>query len=290
MAFGLRQARNTSAQETKKLNERMRHFYENAPTNYYEISDIASLHYQSDEQPFHCHLASLAAEGQHVLEVGCGTAHLCPHIMQRGAFYHGTDMSQRILSENRKRFPQGYFYPPDDIPHRHFDIVASLYTLEHTADPLAYLQTLWRYCRDGGIVAVICPDFIDGDGIPRSVYYGSTPRRIREKIASCSLSDAFLHLWELFVLFPAWKAFARSRPPGAFWINQAPSDLAGREHDIDGDAVHFPRLLDLVHWFNSQGANIITTSNEMPGAPDHVKKHNCYIAARKPEGSGDMQT
>jgi SAM-dependent methyltransferase len=259
----------------------MRHFYENAPKNYYEIADTASLHYNDEEQPFHCHLISATEKGQHVLELGCGSAHLCPHLMHKGAIYHGADISPELLALNKQKFPGAYFYPLGAVPHRTFDLVSSLYTIEHTADPISYLNILWGFCRPGGCVAVICPDFVDGEGIPRSVYYGKTPRRIREKLASLSLADAFLHLWELFVVFPAWKAYARSLPPGAFWINSAPSDLAGREHEIDGDAVHFPRLSDMVDFFEKKGAEILATSRTIGDLPSNVTKHNCYILARK---------
>lgn len=282
MAFCLQRFKFVNFSKLNDLEKRLLYFYNNIPEAYYPMANASADKYNYLDQPFHCHLTELAEPSQNVLEVGCGTAHLCPPIIRRGAFYHGMDVSPELIEANRKKMPQAKFYTLNDPPKKTFDIVASLYTIEHTHDPIKYLQTLWDFCRPGGIVAIICPDFIDGQGFPRSIYYGRTPRRFREKLASFSLFDACAHLWELFIVFPLWKIYARSMAPNAFWINLEPSDLVGREHGIDGDAVHFPRLLDLVHWFKNKGASIITTSNEMKKIPKKISKHNCYIAARKP--------
>ena len=75
---------------------------------------------------------------------------------------------------------------------------------------------------------------------------------------------------------------ARAKPPGAFWMNLDPSDLAGQEHGIDGDAIHFPRMLDIADWFEKRGATILATSHSLPDIPSAVLKHNCYVLAQKP--------
>jgi SAM-dependent methyltransferase len=264
------------------LQTRITAFYRNPPPSYYQIANQAADNYTPDQQPFHCHLASQAFPGTTVLELGCGTAHLCPHIEQRGGIYHGVDYSLELLEGNRKRFPRALFWSMGSQPDAQYDIVASLYTIEHVIDPPAYLQQLWDYCRPGGLVGIICPDFVDGDGIPRSVYYGTSPGRIREKILKGRLLDALIHALEVKVLAPAWKHRARREAPGAFWMNLDPSDLAGQEHSIDGDAVHFPRMLDISDWLKKRGAHIIETSRTLSGIPNQVLKHNCYVLAKKP--------
>jgi hypothetical protein len=132
------------------------------------------------------------------------------------------------------------------------------------------------------LIGVICPDFIDGDGYPPSFYYGTTPRRFRAKVASLALKDALSHLTDLFILAPRWKRRARSSPPGAFWINLAPRIFAGADYTIDADAVHLPRLNDLVSWLEQRSASIVETSLSLPGVDKGVLKHNCYVLVRKP--------
>jgi SAM-dependent methyltransferase len=272
-----------SQQSLAALEHRLAEFYKNPPDSYYRIADQAADQYTPDQQPFHCHLASQAFQGARVLELGCGTAHLCPHVEVRGAIYHGIDYSGELLERNRRMFPNAVFWKMGSQPQEAYDIVASLYTIEHVTDPRLYLQKLWDYCRPGGLIGVICPDFVDGEGIPRSVYYGSSPGRVRSKIAEGRLHDAALHLLEVKLLGPLWKRRARAAAPGTFWMNLDPSDLAGQEHSIDGDAVHFPRMLDIADWFEKRGAKVLATSRTLKNVPEHVLKHNCYVLAKKPE-------
>ena len=266
----------------KALELRLAEFYKNPPDSYYRIADQAADQYTPGQQPFHCHLASQAFPGDRVLELGCGTAHLCPHVEARGAIYHGVDYSADLLERNRSVFPRAVFWRMGSQPQANYDIVASLYTIEHVTDPPGYLQQLWDYCRPGGLIGIICPDFIDGEGIPRSIYYGTTPGRIRNKISRGRLWDALVHAAEVKVLGPLWKLRARAMAPGAFWMNLDPSDLAGEEHTIDGDAVHFPRMLDIANWFERRGAEILVTSSTLPGIPRDILKYNCYVLIRRP--------
>ncbi|MEI6491864.1 MAG: class I SAM-dependent methyltransferase [Verrucomicrobiota bacterium] len=264
------------------LDMRLVEFYNHPPESYYLIADQAADQYTPAQQPFHCHLASQSFEGAKVLELGCGTAHLCPHVEARGGIYYGIDYSEELLEKNRRAFPKAVFWKMGFQPQETYDIVVSLYTIEHVTNPPGYLQQLWDYCRPGGMIGIICPDFVDGEGIPQSIYYGTSPGRIRSKIAQGRLCDALLHALEVKVLGSIWKSRARAMSPGAFWMNLDPSDLAGQEHSIDGDAVHFPRMVDIDDWFKQHGAEILATSRTLPNIPADILKHNCYVLAKKP--------
>jgi hypothetical protein len=144
-----------------------------------------------------------------------------------------------LIERNRRKFPHAIFWEIGTDPKDPYDLVCSLYTIEHVVRPVEYLELLWSYCRSGGIIGIICPDYIDGDGIPLSVYFGSSALRIREKVMRGRFWDLACHLYEWKVLAPKWKQKAREMKSGAFWMNLDPSDLAGHPHRIDGDAVHF---------------------------------------------------
>jgi SAM-dependent methyltransferase len=256
-------------------------YYSNPPPSYYPTADRAATQYTFQLQPFHCDLAGRVEAGMTILELGCGTAHLCPMIEGRGGIYTGMDHSSELLDRNRGNFPNARFLPIGGQLHEQFDIVASLYTIEHLVDPPSHLQSMWEFCKPDGLIAVICPDFVDGEGFPPSFYYGNTPRRFRLKLRSFAFGDACRHLLDLFWFAPQWKTRARSTSPGAFWINLEPRILHGADYSIDADAVHLPRLKDLIQWLEKRGAEIVETSQTVPNTDPSVLRHNCYVLARK---------
>jgi 2-polyprenyl-3-methyl-5-hydroxy-6-metoxy-1,4-benzoquinol methylase len=268
--------------EIASLERQLVEYYSKPPESYYQIADIGATEYSPDLHPFHSDLAGRVKSGMHVLELGCGSAHLCPPVESRGGIYTGTDHSAELMAQNRKRFPRARFLSLSEAPERQFDVVASLYTIEHVTDPKGYLKQMWNHCASGGLMGVICPDFVDGEGLAPSVFFGRTPRRLREKMATFSLADAALHLIDLYWKAPRWQSTARRSPPGAFWMNTKPSELHGKVHGIDTDALHLPRMADIEWWFRREGATILDTSHTLQGVTKEVLRHNCYVLARKP--------
>ena len=282
MSLALRRLTELSSTQIAELDAALTAFYTNPPGDYYQIADESSRHYNPEELPFHCDLAGRLFPGATLLEMGCGTAHFCPHVESRGGVYTGIDHSEALIRENRRRFPRARFQSIGHSLEGTFDVVASLYTIEHVVDPRAYLGLMWQYCKPGGLIGIICPEFVDGPGLPPSVYYGLSPRRFREKLRSFAYVDACLHLIDVKVRGALWKKRAEKSPPGAFWINLKPRVLHGAAYTIDTDAVHFPRLKDLVWHFERQGATIVQTSTKMPGIAPEILRFNCYVLARKP--------
>jgi SAM-dependent methyltransferase len=271
-----------SSAQVASLEAALASFYQAPPPSYYQLADEAARHYNSSEQPFHWDLLNLISPGSTIVELGCGTAHLCPHVSQRGGNYTGFDHSDGLLEDNRQRFPKARFVKVGTPLQETFDLVASLYTIEHVADPLAYLEQMWRFCRPGGLLAIICPEFVDSSCLPPSLYYGRTCRRLKEKLQSFSVLDAGLHLFDLKVRGPLWCKRASRAVPGAFWINLRPRILHGADYTTDADAVHLVRLRDLVFFFEQKGARIVRTSRTMPGISPEILRFNCYLVAQKP--------
>lgn len=125
-------------------------YYLRSPTSYYATANCAAEQYSQDIQPFHCDLVSRVRPGNSVLEVGCGTAHLCRFVEAAGGLYAGIDHGVALLADNRMRFPNARFFAVGGNLRETFDIVASLYTIEHVVDPLAYLEGLWSFVIQAG--------------------------------------------------------------------------------------------------------------------------------------------
>jgi SAM-dependent methyltransferase len=285
MSFELRRRAELSSQQLANLEGAMAAFYRNPPAHYYQIADENAGKYNKQERPFHYDLVERVRSGDSMLELGCGTAHLCSPVEGRGGIYSGVDYSETLLEANRRRFPQARFFSMATPLAETFDIVASLYTIEHVVDPLAYLERMWSYCRSGGLLAIICPEFVEIPGLAPSVFFGKTPRRFSEKFKSLNLMDATRHLLDLKFFGPRWQKRARTSPPGAFWINLRPRVLHGAKYDIDGDAVHLVRRHDLVWFLKQKGASILQTSADMPGVSPEILRYNCYVLAKKPDSA-----
>ena len=283
MSLELRRRAELSPEQIASLERAMAKFYQHPPANYYDIAEEAVGQYSAKERPFHWDLANRAQPGMSVLELGCGSAHLCPYVEERGASYTGVDYSESLLEKNRRRFPKARFLAMNAPLEETFDLVASLYTIEHVVDPVAYLDRLRQHCKPGGLIGIICPEFIDSDGFPPGVFFGKTPQRFREKLTSLSLLDAFGHFNDLKLTGPRWKQAAQNSPPGAFWINLRPRVLHGAPYSIDADAVHCSRLKDLVWYLNQKGDSIVQSSAQMPGVAPEILRFNCYVLARKTE-------
>lgn len=282
MSLRIQRRAELTAKEIAGLDAALAAFYRNPPAGYYSTADQAALHYNSNEQPFHCDLIQRVFPSASVLEVGCGTAHLCPHIEARGAAYTGVDYSEALVADNRRRFPRARFFQLGELPPEQFDVVVSLYTIEHVADPPAYLDRLWSLCRPGGMLAIICPEFVLCPGLAPSLFFGRTPRRFRQKLKSFDLQDACSHLIDLKLRAVLWKRCARRGSPGAFWMNLRPRILAGAEFTRDTDAIHLVRLDDLIWFFREKRGNIVATSRAMPNVPADILKFNGYVVANKP--------
>jgi ubiquinone/menaquinone biosynthesis C-methylase UbiE len=285
MSLDIRRLAEMNAQELAELDGAMSAFYRNPPPEYYRIADESAGQYNVKQRPFHCDLVHHVQPGQSVLELGCGTAHLCPYIEERGATYTGADHSEGLLEENRRRFPKACFRLVTALGDGEFDVVASLYTIEHVVDPRAYLERMWRLCRSGGSIAILCPEFVDCPDFPPSFFYGKTPRRLREKLQSLSLLDAAQHLLDVKVRGRDWKNRARDCPPGAFWINMRPRVLQRVSYCIDSDAVHLVTRRDLVWFFQQKGAEVLRTSADMCDVAPEILRYNCYVLVRKPVSS-----
>jgi SAM-dependent methyltransferase len=135
-------------------------------------------HYLAKRAAF---VAELSAGGR-VLDVGCGTGALAHRLAGRGYRVVGVDPSEGMLERLRARAREiavvkasGTALP---FGEDEFDLVLTVATLHHVAEPQAVRQTLGemtRVSRSGGRILI-------WDHNPRNPYWSSLMRRVPQDI------------------------------------------------------------------------------------------------------------
>jgi SAM-dependent methyltransferase len=191
-----------------RLEQRMSKFYANPQYHEVWIRDANTAW-----QP-RAHGAQLAAskripQGAALLEVGCGDTagalQLLEHVPQ--VRYHGVDISIPAHRERTLRLARatGVKLP---FAAGSFDVVISMFTIEHTIFPQRFLDECWRVLRSGGKLHVIAPDFLNNAMASERIgfRYGTG----RDKLRRGHLLDAVLTFFDSRVRLP-WARRRRAR-------------------------------------------------------------------------------
>ena len=104
MSICVRRSAEVAPEVISSLRDHLQAYYNNPPEEYYRISDQAASQYLPAIQPFHCDLVRRVKPGMKVLELGCGSAHLCPFVEASGGRYTGMDYSAELLKNTRQNF------------------------------------------------------------------------------------------------------------------------------------------------------------------------------------------
>lgn len=103
-----------------------------------------------------------ASDGEHVLDVGCGTGSHLEGYVAMGAACSGIDLSPAMLAVARRRLPPDVVLEHGDATDLPFDdetfdlVIASLFLHELDPDALAaVLGEMARVTREGGRIAVL---------------------------------------------------------------------------------------------------------------------------------------
>lgn len=90
-----------------------------------------------------------------IIEVGCGTGWLCPHLARFGRVT-GTDLSDDVLRRAQTRWPHIRFVAGDfaalPLAAEAYDVVVSLEVLSHVADQRAFIAQIANLLKPGGLL------------------------------------------------------------------------------------------------------------------------------------------
>ena len=134
------------------------------------------------------------ADGERVLDVGCGTGHLAFAVTERAdpAQVQAIDLSRAYVEHAQRRNPDGriHFQVGDacaiDFPDRSFDRVLSLLVLHFVSEPQRAIAQMRRVAKPGGVVAAAVWD-VRGGFVANRVFFdtaaalfaGAAERRAR---------------------------------------------------------------------------------------------------------------
>lgn len=222
-----------------RLEQRMAQYYAN-PQYHEEWIRFANAAWQPLAHGAQLAAAERIPHGATLLEVGCGDTagalqlleHV-PHVQ-----YHGVDISIPAHRERSLRVARatGIKLP---FATGSFDVVISMFTIEHTIFPHRFLDECWRVLRVGGKLEIIAPDFLHNAMASERIGLGFGNGR--DKLRRGHLLDAALTFFDSRIRLPsARRRRARRLKHGSysFPILTNPRCLTKHTFVTDCDAVY----------------------------------------------------
>ena len=96
------------------------------------------------------------------LDVGCGTGSVLKALEKKSKYIYGVEISKTSLELCKKKELQCELYDGKTIPFKseYFDVVGSFNVLEHTDNPITFLDENLRVLKRGGYLIIITPNFL----------------------------------------------------------------------------------------------------------------------------------
>ncbi len=228
--------------EIKMLEEKLFEFY-STNSDYYEKIDFTSDNWINPDEIGYQEIIKIAAFRDSICEIGCGNANLLVHYPYLASKYSGCDFSDLIMRKNRIAFPEATFSKIEEpntlpFPDSSFDFVFSVFVLEHSTNPSKLLDECARILIPGGMLAILCPDFM-GQKKMTSQRAGWSHGTARQKLKKGKILDAIVTLYDNRIRIPFYckKFIKKSRQHPLFMVNLSPTVF---EHPFipDVDAVY----------------------------------------------------
>jgi SAM-dependent methyltransferase len=159
-----------------------------------------NANWQPGSHPAQARLCEFIGPGSHVLEVGCGDGAAQCEIQRlvKNVRYCGVDLNPRLWSRGNFAAARA-----EDLPFRSetFDVVVSMFMIEHLVFPAAFLREAFRVLKPAGRLVLLAPDFernaMASDRI--GLGYGSG----RDKLRNRKYADAALTFVDSRLRLPA---------------------------------------------------------------------------------------
>jgi ubiquinone/menaquinone biosynthesis C-methylase UbiE len=274
--------------ELLALQKRMEQFYKTSP-DYYPAIDFSAGTWSDCSQLEAQDILNEVSRHDVVLEVGCGTSNILKsgRVAQRN--YTGIDFSAEVIRSNQERYPEATFSCIKDItqfpcPTEQYTMVFSHYVLEHCVFPNKFLDESLRVLRPGGLLAILCPDFL-GSGRMTSQRAGFSEGTGRGKLLNRKYWDSLITGYDNKVripLYAAWLRTTASKRP-KFFINTNPTCFSDSfKPDVDAVYVTFAEeircyLANSIRWIELDKA---LTKYAREKSHIYLKGYKCAVGQR----------
>jgi len=238
------------------LESKLQNFY-STNQEYYNTIDFTSDSWIDKEELGFKDIVDVAKTAGEILEVGCGSANILKHYGYLQTRYHGCDFSGGLLSNNSIKFPCASFRTlkkPNSLPYENnvFDLVFSVYVIEHTTNPSLFLNECIRVLKQNGILIILCPDFL-GQGRMTSQRAGFSAGTTTDKLKKKKYFDALITYYDNHVKIPFFCKYlsckARNKP--RFFINIAPTIFTDKFFP-DVDAVYVTSRKEMILYLQKE--------------------------------------
>lgn len=175
-----------------------------------------------------------------ILDVGCGTGIVIELLTQKSKqATQGVDISNTSIEICKQKGLQCTAYDGKVFPFvdGSFQLVGSYNVLEHTDDPIAFLNEEFRILKKGGYLIVACPNFLS---VTNSYHYHTSG--VLQKIKN---------LFDLAGLIFSSKILFKKMDP----VNR-------EEFQPDDDAVNVTNSVSILKWAKSKDLKTVYWSSQ----------------------------
>ncbi|QSJ15283.1 class I SAM-dependent methyltransferase [Nostoc sp. UHCC 0702] len=237
-----------------QFQHRMSEYYLTSPYHSNWIKGL-NVRWQNGVHDAQLSMCKLIPDGATVLEVGCGDGSAAQEISTRvkEVLYTGVDLSAQMW-EGRQDF-NFMVARAEQLPFSSasFDVVLSMFVIEHLVFPSSFLDEAWRVLKPGGKLITIAPDF-DANAMP-SEKNGFSYGTGRTKLLQGKLLDALMTFYDSRIRLPFLR-FKRRNKIGKFLfefpIFVEPRCLQFSEFITDCDAVYPVSSQEIVNYLEEK--------------------------------------
>lgn len=209
------------------LEKRLVDFY-SQDGDYWEENEVTLQHWVNGNEKAYMKILDYCNAAKSICEFGCGKSNILKFHGHLHSKYSGCDFSEAVINSNKKNYPGARFKiieVPNQLPfeNQEFDLVFSVFVMEHCCRPDLVLQECKRLLSVGGRLVLLCPNFL-GRGRMASQRAGLSEGTSKSKLTKGRYLDAALTLYDNRIKIPLycwWQRLNANRSP-RFLINISP--------------------------------------------------------------------